>query len=106
MVDKNDFEAGDEPVQVKRSSRAGVVVSVRLSPEEADRLQDIAEERRTTLSQIAREAVALYLRVGPTGGRAAGSPWTGTTTEHANLELVVQSLGPTVRTSGCVQAPV
>ena len=59
-----DVELGDEVIEVERRPRAGVVLSVRLSPDEADRLQGIAEARRTTLSQVAREAITSYLSSG------------------------------------------
>ena len=52
----DDIELGDEVIEVERRERAGVVVSVRLSAEEADRLQRMAEDRKTTLSRVAREA--------------------------------------------------
>jgi hypothetical protein len=57
----NDIELGDEVIEVERQRRAGVVVSVRLSAEEADRLMTIAEGRQTTLSRVAREAIERYL---------------------------------------------
>jgi hypothetical protein len=52
-----DIELGDEVIEVERRS-------VRLSAEEADRLQDIAESRKTTLSRVAREAIVTYLANG------------------------------------------
>ena len=60
----DDIELGDEVIEVERRERAGVVVSVRLSAEEADRLQSMAEDRKTTLSRVAREAIATYLANG------------------------------------------
>ena len=60
----DDIELGDEAIEVERRERAGVVVSVRLSAEEADRLQSIAEDRKTTLSRVAREVIAAYLADG------------------------------------------
>ncbi len=97
MAERTDFEVGDEPVQVERRARAGVVVSVRLSAEEADELQRLAEARDTTVSRIAREAIVGYLRTGAVA-RPAGPPWTGTTTGFANLELITSGSGPVVRT--------
>lgn len=73
----DDIELGDEAIEVERRERAGVVVSVRLSAEEADRLQDIAEGRKTTLARVAREAIELYLAKGRQGAvdtSGAGRP--------------------------------
>lgn len=86
MPDRSDFELGDEPLEVERPRRAGVVLSVRLSPDEADQLQSIAESRRITLSQVAREAITGYLRTGP--APPASAPWTGTTTGQGSLVLM------------------
>jgi hypothetical protein len=100
MVDRSAFEAGDEPLAVERRPRAGVVVSVRLSPEEADRLEGLAESRRMTLSQVVREAISMYLRSGPPAA-AAGSPWTATTfNEMAPLTVIATGYGAVTRTRG------
>lgn len=66
-IGPDNIELGDEAIEVERRERAGVVVSVRLSAEEADRLQDIAESRKTTLSRVAREVIAAYLANGRDG---------------------------------------
>jgi predicted transcriptional regulator len=97
-MDPSDIELGDEPIELERRSRAGVVVSVRLSPDEADRLQDIAERRQTTLSRVAREAIKTYLTHGPVKQPAA-SPWTGASS-FGQLVLSYSGFGSTVRTSG------
>ncbi len=60
-----EIELDDEAIEVERRPRSGVVVSVRLAPDEADLLQSIAERRRTTLSQVAREAIIGYLASEP-----------------------------------------
>ena len=105
MVDRDDVEVGDEPVDVERRPRAGVVVSVRLSPEEAERLLRLAEARGTTLSQVTREAVASYLRAGALAS-ASGVRWTGTTTDFASLTISTDA-GPALGTSGGArQTPV
>ncbi len=67
-IGPDDIELGDEPIDVERRPRAGVVVSVRLTAEEADRLQTIADGHNTTLSRVAREAIERYLASG--GGAA------------------------------------
>lgn len=102
MMERQDIELGDEPVQVGRKRRAGVVVSVRLSADEAERLMQLAEERKVSLSQVAREAITTYLLHGPVHQPAA-SPWTGTVTGFGNLELSYVAYGATVRTGGSVQ---
>lgn|GEM_PF-4050804 len=103
-VDRNDVELTNEVVEVERRPRSGVVVSVRLSPAEADELQDRAEARDLTISQVAREAIRAYLQ----GGNAKSPsvwPWTGTTSGGANLELTYADLGPTIGTTGEAQEP-
>ena len=69
-IDREQFEASDEPVEVERRARAGVVVSIRLSPEEADRLQELAAERNTTLSRLGREAIVHLLDLGGSSSRS------------------------------------
>ena len=71
----DDIELGDEAIEVERREPSGVVVSVRLSAKEADQLQSIAEERKTTLSRIAREAIVTYLANGRR--RAEDTPLAG-----------------------------
>lgn len=56
-----DIELGEDAIEVERKPRAGVVISVRLSADEADRLQQLAEERKTTLSHVAHEALSAFL---------------------------------------------
>jgi hypothetical protein len=70
----DDIELGDEPIRVERRPRAGVVVSVRLSPNEADELLTIAEARHTTLSQIAREAISGYIASRPLSQPSPSKP--------------------------------
>jgi hypothetical protein len=73
----DDIELGDDVIEVERKPRAGVVVSVRLSPEEADQLQAIAERRGVSLSRVAREALSGYLMYGPDRPTIIG-PWSHT----------------------------
>ena len=74
----DDIELGDEVVEVERRPRSGVVVAVRLTADEADLLQTIAEGRKTTLSRIAWEAISRYLATGggvtPPPGSLTGAP--------------------------------
>ena len=103
-VDRNDIELGDEPLEVERRPRAGAVVSVRLTAEEAARLQDLAERQRTTTSRLVRHIIGEYLKHG-SGHQVAVSPWTGTTTGWGNLEVNYARVGPMVRTDGSVLQP-
>lgn len=91
-----DIELGTEPIQVERPRRAGVVISVRLAPEEADRLEDVAEKRGTTLSNIAREAITGYLNYGAYAPPAAVA-WTFAS---VNSSFMCKSYGPAARTRG------
>jgi len=70
-MERSDVELGDELIEVERRPRAGVVVSVRISADEADALQALAERRRATLSQVAKEAIVAYLSRGPVRQTAA-----------------------------------
>jgi hypothetical protein len=98
----NDIELGDEVIEVERKPRAGVVVSVRLSAEEADQLQNIAEQRQTTLSKVAREALTGYLAHGPEKAPVMGS-WTGTVGVGGHFELTYAHHGSAPQTAGSVK---
>lgn len=72
---QENFELDDEPVDVERRPRADVVISVRLSRDEADRLHEAAKRANKTLSQTAREAITNCL--GGASPPARGSiQWT------------------------------
>ncbi len=103
-MDRTDVEMGEETLDVERRPRAGVVVSVRLSPQEADRLQDVAERRRLTISQVAREALSAYLTGGAVGALAA-APLQGGTSNDASLTLIVKDYGHTAYSHGPVKEP-
>jgi len=99
-----DIELG-EILEVERKSRAGVVVSVRLSADEADELQRLAEQRGTTLSKVAREAITSYLAHGPNRGIEIG-PWTGTVSSSkmgGSFELTFSPSSSTAETAGSVR---
>jgi hypothetical protein len=69
-MDRSDFELG-ETIDVGTRPRAGVVVSARLTADEADALMDLAEREGMSLSQIAREALLRSVQAGdmlPTSG--------------------------------------
>lgn len=58
----------ENDIQVHEGRRAGVVVSVRLKPDEADLLEALAERDGRTLSETLRVALHL-LASSPEGGR-------------------------------------
>lgn len=104
---KKEYKLG-EVVEVERRPRAGAVISVRLSSGEAAQLQRMAEQRGSTVSRVARDALTDYLRRGSTatGIRAwPGLPWTGTTDYGNNLVLLPSTTGPLAITIGPVQQP-
>ena len=77
---------------MERRGRADVVISVRLSRAEAQRLQNVARRLNKTLSQTAREAITGFLRGGGVG--SAGAPlWTMATTGNAPVYLTVHGAG-------------
>lgn len=86
MVSRDDFEIGTEPIEVERKPRAGVVISVRLSPDEAEQFQKIAEERGMTVSQIARQALGAFLHATPER-QPAFAPWTSTVRKNCSLAV-------------------
>jgi hypothetical protein len=99
MVEAKDIELGDEPIAVQRRPRSGLVVSTRLSPEEADRLQDLAEAQGKTVSQVAREALTIYVNAGGTRvPQLSWAAWTGTVGGPAILELTFSDHSRVVRT--------
>jgi len=102
MTTKQEFEPGEEVLDVDRRPRSGVVVSVRLSEQEAIHLSGIAAARRMTMSQVVRQAVSEFLN-GVSVERLAAmpwAPWSGATTAHAPLQLIVPSSRPVLRTEG------
>jgi hypothetical protein len=68
-----EYVPGEEVEVVRRKPRAGVVVSARLTAEEADLLEARAAQRGWSLSQITRDAIAYYLR-----GSDIAISWTAT----------------------------
>ena len=100
MTQREDIALDDEPVPVERRARADVVVSVRLSREEAERLQEAARRSHKTLSQTAREAIVSFLQ----GGGAApvgGALWTVASSGNAPVYLTIHGKGEmAARTEG------
>ncbi len=96
---RSDFEAGDEALVVERKPRAEAVISVRLSSEEANRLQDLAESEQKSVSRFARDVLTSYLDRIIAERTVAGA--TLTTTGEAHVRF-----GPLpVRTLGQVRTP-
>src|SRR5205823_5557975 len=73
-IDPSEFEPGEDVTHLveRRKKPAGVVVSVRLDPERADALENLAEQVGKTISQVAREALNAYIDRG--GRTGAASP--------------------------------
>jgi predicted transcriptional regulator len=69
-MEPEDLELGAEPIDVERRTRSGVVVSVRLSADEADLLQAIAQSHHVTLTDVAREAIIAYIQNPEVGSSA------------------------------------
>lgn len=63
-MERTDIELGEQ-IDVQRRPRSGTVISVRLSPEEVDRLSDVAEAEGKTTTQVATEALVAYARTVP-----------------------------------------
>jgi hypothetical protein len=56
------FEAGENVTEeVRKGKTAGMVVSVRLSPEDSSNLISLAEESGKTVSQVVRQAIRSFL---------------------------------------------
>ena len=62
LAGAQDIELGDSPAEVERGTRPGVVLSVRLSADQADQLEQLAEARHASLTEIAKEALSEYLK--------------------------------------------
>lgn len=95
-MEPEDFEAGENMTdQVQKSKPMGIVVSVRLTPEDSDKLVDLAEESGKTVSQLVRQAVRSFLS--HRGQRPTFAPEI--TGSRPNVNIVTSaSLGP--RTEG------
>ncbi|MDO8473110.1 MAG: hypothetical protein Q7T05_04755, partial [Dehalococcoidia bacterium] len=50
-----------DQVDNRRGKSTGIVVSVRLAPEDSGKLVDLAEESGKTVSQVAREAIRAFI---------------------------------------------
>jgi hypothetical protein len=99
-MERQDIEVERTPIKVERQPRAGAVVSVRLTEEEVERLEDVAESRHSSLSGLVREAVRVFLGF-PYG---AGFP-VGVTTKGELSDLKIELDPPPVenRTTGRVR---
>ena len=99
-MEPSDIELSDEVAELEpRRPRAGVVVSVRLSADEADQLHAMAQQRHLTLSQVTREAISEYLSGGGTR-TLVFAPWSSANTGNASVDLSYRSFGPTVWSVG------
>lgn len=64
-MERTEFNPTGEPVDFPRHPRTGTVVSVRLDAREALTLHRVARDRQTTVSNLARDAISVYLRSAP-----------------------------------------
>jgi hypothetical protein len=63
-IEPGDIELGDEITDVEVKRPVGLVISVRLSAEEADQLERIAERAGKSVTDVAREAVQAVIAAG------------------------------------------
>jgi hypothetical protein len=99
MIGRDDIELGDEIADFPRRPRTGTVVSVRLSLPEAAALHALAERRGTTLSSVARDAIAAYLERAPLDDPAV-PPMTVITSAPAAFTAWITRTLPVARTYG------
>jgi hypothetical protein len=104
----DDYEPGEDVTEEFEPTRrpAGIVVSVRLGAEDAEKLVELAEESGRTVSQVARQAIRAFVAFG--GRRSESTEVTaesffglvlrtaapGTPTEASQV-IHVESQGPT-----------
>jgi predicted transcriptional regulator len=62
-MDHKNIELGKTIKDVERRPRSGVVLSVRLTAEQADRIENAAHARSLTVSQAVRDAIEAYCNV-------------------------------------------
>jgi hypothetical protein len=63
-IEPGDIELGEEITNVEVRRPVGLVISVRLSAEEADQLERIAERAGKSVTDVAREAVQAVIAAG------------------------------------------
>jgi hypothetical protein len=63
-IEPGDIELGDEITEVEVRRPVGLVISVRLSAEEADQLERIAERAGKSVTEVAREAIQAVIAAG------------------------------------------
>ncbi len=83
--ERSNFEAGDEELVVERRPRAEAVISVRLSTEEASRLQSLAESEHKSVSRFARDVLTTYLDRVVAERTVAGATMTTTAETHVRF---------------------
>ncbi len=63
-INPDEFEAGTNVTARVRGEKAGgLVVSVRLSPEDAELLVNMAQESTRTVADLARQAIRAFLKL-------------------------------------------
>jgi hypothetical protein len=63
-IEPGDIELGDEITDVEVRRPVGLVIAVRLSAEEADQLEQIAEKAGKSMMEVAHEAVQVVIAAG------------------------------------------
>jgi predicted transcriptional regulator len=94
-----DFEAGDDVTEEFETPRRpfGMVVSVRIGPEESAKLIDLAEETGRTVSQVARQAIRSFLALGK---QKESAEISATTDLHASLFVQAAATEVSTEASG------
>ncbi len=101
-MDHSDIELGTPIRNVERRSRSGVLLSVRLTSEEAEHLERVANARHTTLSQTARDAIEAYCEAYTVAHPATPSP-SVSATYGTSLILRYKEVRPPLRTFNLVR---
>ena len=94
--DVDQFEPGEDVTgefDVPRRP-AGMVVSVRIGPEESEKLLSLAEESGRTVSQVARQAIRSFLAF---GGKRSSEV---TVSSDPQASLIVRTSGDAAPTEG------
>jgi hypothetical protein len=94
--DLDQFDPGEDVTDEFDAPRrpTGMVVSVRIGPEESEKLINLAEESGRTVSQVARQAIRSFLSFG-----AKRNPEV-TVSADPQASLVVRTSGDTAPTEG------
>ena len=100
-LDPKSFLVGEDVTEqfAPAPKAPGMVISVRLGKEDAERLLALAAESHRTVSQVARDALHQYLFLKELTGTTA---W-GAATFYSNLPTTVYGFMPSAKTFGAMQ---